>query len=68
MYKLENTKKHKNTLLSLAFAMLTVSGLAFAKSDVAVDGGKVYPVKDGKYTLYYQNSQDIKDFGFGREA
>lgn len=68
MYKLENTKKHKNTLLSLAFAMLTVSGLAFAKSDVAVDGGKVYPVKDGKYTLYYQNSQDIKDFGLGREA
>lgn len=65
MFKLENTKKLKNTLLSVCLAGF-LSTTAFAKNEVSVDGAVKYPVKDGKYSHYYVNTQDKKGFNVGR--
>ncbi len=66
MFKLENTKKLKSTLLSVGLASL-LSTSAFAKES-SVDGAVKYPIKDGKYSSYYVNTQDTKNFNVGRDA
>lgn len=65
MFKLENTKKLKSALLSVALASFLTSS-AFAKNEVSVDGAVKYPVKDGKYSAYHVNTQDMKGFNIGR--
>ncbi|AXX91622.1 sulfur oxidation protein SoxCD [Malaciobacter molluscorum LMG 25693] len=67
MYKLENIKKH-NALLKSVLCLFVVSGFLFANDNVAVDGGKKYPIKDGMYTKYHLNTQGYKEFNFGRKA
>jgi cytochrome c len=49
--------------LSLTTTMLLTSSLA---SERAVDGGMKYPTKDGKYTSYYVNKQNISGYNKGR--
>ncbi|MBL3520665.1 c-type cytochrome [Arcobacter lanthieri] len=66
MFKLENIIKHKKALLSVS--LLTVLTTTVFAKEVSVDGGIKYPVKDGKYTLYHINTQNIKKFNIGREA
>lgn len=69
MFKLENTKKLKATLLSVGLsALLAISANASTKNDVAVDGAVKYPVKDGKYGPYHVNTQSIKGYNVGRTA
>ncbi|MEZ4692753.1 MAG: c-type cytochrome [Aliarcobacter sp.] len=69
MFKLENTKKLKATLLSVGLsALLAISANASTKNDVAVDGAVKYPVKDGKYGPYHVNTQSIKGYNIGRAA
>lgn len=67
MFKLENTKKLKSALLSVALASFLTSS-AFAKNEVSVDGAVKYPVKDGKYSAYHVNTQDMKGFNIGRSV
>ncbi|XPV70112.1 MAG: c-type cytochrome [Halarcobacter sp.] len=59
MFKLENTIKLKNTLLTLGLSALLATSL-YAKNDMSVDGAVKYPIKDGKYGPYHVNTQDIK--------
>jgi S-disulfanyl-L-cysteine oxidoreductase SoxD len=66
MYKLENIKKLKSTLLSVGLSTLLVSSAIAAPKEASVDGAVKYPTKDGKYSSYYVNSQDIKSFNIGR--
>lgn len=69
MFKLENTKKLKATLLSVGLsALLAISANASTKNEVAVDGAVKYPIKDGKYGPYYVNTQSIKGYNIGRDA
>jgi cytochrome c len=69
MFKLENTKKLKNNLLSVVLStLLATSAFAATKNESSVDGAVKYPIKDGKYSSYYVNTQDIKDYNIGRIA
>jgi len=77
MYILENTML-KNTLitLSLSASLLILSGCTDKEKKVevkdtteiarAVDGGVLYSTKDGKYTAYNVNTQNIDTSSFGR--
>jgi len=66
MFKLENTKKLKFTLLSGVLSTLLASSAFAASKEVSVDGAVKYPIKDGKYSSYYINTQEVKDFNIGR--
>jgi len=70
MYMLENTMLKKIVIgLSLSASMLIFSGcVAYKESTTkrAVDGGMKYELKDGKYTAYHVNTQETKEFKYGR--
>jgi S-disulfanyl-L-cysteine oxidoreductase SoxD len=67
MFKLENTKKLKNIFLSVSLStLLATSAFASTKNESSVDGAVKYPIKDGKYSSYYVNTQDVKDYNIGR--
>ena len=70
MYILENTKLKKIIAgLGLATSILLLSGCGADKSEItkiAVDGGVKYETKNGKYTSYHVNTQETKDFKYGR--
>ena len=62
MFKLENIKKLKSTLLSVGLSSLLVSSAMAATKEASVDGAVKYPIKDGKYSSYNVNTQDIKNY------
>lgn len=66
MFKLENTKKLKNTLLSISLASFLATTAMAASKETSVDGAVKYPLKDGKYSSYYINTQTVKDSAIGR--
>ena len=66
MFKLENTKKLKSALLSVGLSAFLASSVMAATKEVSVDGAVKYPTKDGKYTAYHLNTQEIKDYNIGR--
>jgi S-disulfanyl-L-cysteine oxidoreductase SoxD len=66
MFKLENTKKLKFTLLSISLSTLLASSALGATKEMSVDGAVKYPIKDGKYSSYYINTQEVKDYNIGR--
>ena len=66
MFKLENTKKLKSALLSISLSTFLVSSVLASTKEMSVDGAVKYPIKDGKYTLYYLNTQEVKDYNIGR--
>ena len=66
MFKLENIKKLKATLLSMGLSSLLATSVMAASKEVSVDGAVKYPVKDGKYNAYHVNTQDIKNYNIGR--
>ena len=66
MFKLENIKKLKSTLLSVGLSSLLVSSAIAATKEASVDGAVKYPIKDGKYSSYNVNTQDIKNYNIGR--
>lgn len=66
MFKLENTKKLKFTLFSIALSTLLASSAIAASKETSVDGAVKYPIKDGKYNSYYVNTQEVKDSNIGR--
>jgi len=70
MYILENTKLKKIIAgLGLTTSILLLSGCVAPKEEVtkiAVDGGVKYETKNGMYTSYHVNTQEIKDFKYGR--
>lgn len=65
MFTLENIKLNKAFVGFVAATTLLTSAFA---SDRAVDGGMLYETKDGKYTSYHVNTQNIKKFNHGRTA
>lgn len=68
MYTLENTMLKKALIgLSLSASMLISSATAFEISkDKAVDGGVIYETKNSKYTAYHVNTQEVKNFTYGK--
>ena len=66
MFKLENTKKLKSALLSISLSTFLVSSVLASTKEMSVDGAVKYPIKDGKYTSYYLNTQEVKDYNIGR--
>ncbi|AXX89159.1 sulfur oxidation protein SoxCD [Arcobacter suis] len=66
MFKLENTKKLKSALLGIGLSTFLASSALASSKEMSVDGAVKYPIKDGKYTSYYLNIQEIKDFNIGR--
>ena len=66
MFKLENIKKLKSTLLSVGLSTLLVSSAMAAPKEASVDGAVKYPIKDGKYSSYHVNTQDVKSYNIGR--
>ncbi len=66
MFKLENTKKLKSALLSIGLSTFLVSSALASSKEMSVDGAVKYPIKDGKYTSYYLNTQEVKDYNIGR--
>ena len=66
MFKLENTKKLKSALLSIGLSTFLVSSSLASSKEMSVDGAVKYPTKDGKYTSYYLNTQEVKDYNIGR--
>lgn len=66
MFKLENTKKLKSALLSIGLSTFLVSSALASSKEMSVDGAVKYPTKDGKYTSYYLNTQEVKDYNIGR--
>jgi S-disulfanyl-L-cysteine oxidoreductase SoxD len=66
MFKLENIKKLKSTLLSVGLSTLLASSAMAASKESSVDGAVKYPTKDGKYSSYHVNTQDIKGYNIGR--
>lgn len=66
MFKLENTKKLKTALLGIGLSTLLASSLVAAPKESSVDGAVKYPIKDGKYSSYYVNTQEVKDSNIGR--
>lgn len=67
MFKLENIKKLKSALLSVGLSSLLASSAMAASKEASVDGAVKYPVKDGKYSSYHVNTQDIKNYNIGRK-
>lgn len=68
MFKLENIKKLKTTLVGLSVigAALLTSGCV--QNGSSVDGAVKYDGKEGKYGPYYVNTQDTKNYNNGRAA
>ena len=66
MFKLENTNKLKSVLLSIGLSTFLVSSALASSKEMSVDGAVKYPTKDGKYTSYYLNTQEVKDYNIGR--
>ena len=66
MFKLENIKKLKFTLLSVGLSTIFATSLMAAPKEVSVDGAVKYPTKDGKYNAYHLNTQDVKNYNIGR--
>ena len=66
MFNLENTKKLKTALLGIGLSTLLASSLVAAPKESSVDGAVKYPIKDGKYSSYYVNTQEVKDSNIGR--
>lgn len=66
MFKLENTKKLKSALLSIGLSTFLVSSALASSKEMSVDGAVKYPTKDGKYTSYYLNTQEVKNYNIGR--
>jgi S-disulfanyl-L-cysteine oxidoreductase SoxD len=66
MFNLENTIKLKSTLLSVGLTTLLATSAIAASKDASVDGAVKYPIKDGKYSSYNVNTQDIKNYNIGR--
>lgn len=74
MYILENTKLKKIiACLGLSASLVLLSGCTAEKKEekqeiqkIAVDGGMKYDIKDGMYTAYHVNTQEVKDFTYGR--
>lgn len=64
MFKLENIKKLKFTLLSVGLS--TIFATSVMAKEVSVDGAVKYPTKDGKYNAYHLNTQDVKNYNIGR--
>ncbi len=63
MFKLENIKNLKSTLL----ASLLVGTVALAGTNTSVDGAIDYSSKDGsKYGPYHINNQKVKSYNIGR--
>ena len=52
MFKLENIKKLKSTLLSVGLSTIFASSVMATTKEVSVDGAVKYPIKDGKYSSY----------------
>jgi len=71
--KVDSTVKAIKTTASVAVskspaATATASAtLTYANGKRVIDGGAVYPVKDGKAGPYHVNTQDMKDFKYGRK-
>lgn len=65
MFTLENIKLKKTLLGLVATTALLTSSFAAQK---VVDGAIKYEVKDGKYTAYHVNTQNIKEFNHFRAA
>lgn len=69
MFKLENITKLKSSLLAVGLAFALVAcGESETKHESSVDGAVKYPIKDGKYSQYYVNTQSFEGFNLGREA
>lgn len=72
MFTLENIMLKKIiTTLGLSATILMFSGCmpnGSTGTKTAVDGGMKYEVKDGKYTSYYVNTQEVGKFNKGRLA
>jgi cytochrome c5 len=70
MFILENTNMLKKAVLTLGLTTALATTSAFANEaapkKMAVDGAVPYTVKDGKYTSYHVNTQEMKDFTYGR--
>ena len=66
MFKLENTKKLKSALLGIGLSTFLASSALASSKEMSVDGEVKYSIKDGKYTSYYLNTQEVKDFNIGR--
>ena len=66
MFKLENTKKLKSALLGIGLSTFLASSALASSKEMSVDGAVKYSIKDGKYTSYYLNTQEVKDFNIGR--
>ena len=66
MFKLENIKKLKSALLTVGLSTIFVSSVMAATKEVSVDGAVKYPTKDGKYSSYNVNTQEVKDYNIGR--
>ncbi len=66
MFKLENTKKLKSALLSVCLSTLLASSAMASSKEASVDGAVKYPTKDGKYSSYYLNTQNVKNYEIGR--
>ncbi|NEW61505.1 c-type cytochrome [Sulfurovum sp. bin170] len=56
---------HKKIISTAIVASAIFLGTANA-GEQAIDGGAVYKVKDGMYTSYAVNTQDKKDFKYGK--
>ena len=72
MYILENTMLKKTIIgLGLSTSMMLFSGCVSdsgTTTKTAVDGGAKYEIKDGKYSAYHVNTQDITKYNKGRLA
>jgi cytochrome c len=72
MFTLENIMLKKTLIgLSLTASMFVFSGCVLENSNAsktAVDGGMKYETKDGKYTAYHLNTQEVKNYDKGRLA
>ena len=72
MFISENIMLKKTFIgLGLSASMLLFSGCTLGNdtaTKTAVDGGMKYDTKDGKYTAYHVNTQDIKKYDKGRLA
>ena len=66
MFKLENIKSLNLLFLSVGLSSLLVSSAMAATKESSVDGAVKYPIKDGKYSSYHVNTQDIKSYNIGR--
>lgn len=63
MYILENTMLKK---IIIGFGITASFALVANAQQTAVDGGMKYETKNGKYTSYHVNTQNIKGFNKGR--